>query len=84
MSAAHTIPQVNEQVLAAFFARLERAVDAANPVCGMCGQPIVRGELVDTTGFVHLHCLQAPDGAVLRTRLQELLASEDELEWRRR
>lgn len=83
MSAAHTIPQVNEQVLAAFFARLERAVDAAFPVCAKCGHQIVLGEIVNSEGTEHIHC-PVPEGAVLRSRLQELLEAEDDLEWRRR
>ena len=68
--AAQSIPAVpnpNNDVLAEFFAKLERAIDAAYPACGKCGSIIQRGQLVDTTGSEHIACPAGePEDEMLR------------------
>jgi hypothetical protein len=77
-----TSPEINQRI-AVFFAKLERALANEFPVCGKCGFQLVRGELVTSEGSEHIDC-PVPEGAVLKSRLQELAETEPELEMLRR
>jgi hypothetical protein len=68
--AVQSIPSVNHpsnDAVTALLAKIERAAQAAYPVCGKCGGIIQRGQLVDSTGSQHVLCPGAePEDEYLR------------------